>query len=411
MKVLQINFLNMFSTGNIMLNIARVTRERGHDAYTASKKTKDALANDNGFINHYYIGTRVENTFHRYFSWYTDLQDICSCWSTRRLIRHIEKINPEIIHLHDVVGWYLNIDILFKYLRKKNIPVVWTFHDCWALTGRCVNFDSINCTKWKTGCGECPQKYYMPGTRTKWDFSAWNWAHKKNLFTALERLTIVTPSRWLKGLTEQSFFAGKEVRVINNGINLSVFAPNYGELYQKYKPSGKKIVLGLTALWSERKGLKDMLRLAEDLSSDYQLVLVGTISYGKLPENVIHIERTQNQAELAELYTAADVYVNPTYEDNFPTVNLEALACGTPIVTYRTGGSPESVTDKTGVVVEKGDYEALKQAVMSVCERGKGKGKEKEFYTVACLEASMQYDMNARFNDYVDLYEEILSRK
>ena len=388
-----------------MLNIARVTRERGFEAYTASKRTKDALAKDNGIINHYYIGSRLENTLHRYFSWYTDLQDICSCWSTHRLIRHIENINPDIIHLHDVVGWYLNIDLLFKYLRKKNIPVVWTFHDCWAFTGRCIYFDGVACDRWKTGCGKCPQKHYMPGTRTKWDFSAWNWRHKKKVFTALERLTIVTPSRWLKGLTEQSFLVSKEVRVINNGIDLSVFSPTKNKFYQELKTSRKEIVLGLTAVWSERKGLTDIVRLAEELPNDYQLVVVGTVFGLQLPENVIHIERTQNQAELAELYTAADVYVNPTYEDNFPTVNLEALACGTPIVTYRTGGSPESVTDKTGVVVEKGDYEALKQAVMSVCERGK------EFYTDACIEASKQYDMNARFNDYVDFYEEILSRK
>ena len=405
MKVLQINFLNMFSTGNIMLNIARVTRERGYEAFTASKYTRDAILHDKGIVNHYYVGSRVENTFHRYFSWYTDLQDICSCLSTRRLIRHVEKINPDIIHLHDVVGWYLNIDVLFAYLKRKNIPVVWTFHDCWAFTGRCIYFDAAGCDRWKNGCGQCPQKRYMPGTKAKWDLSAWNWRHKKRLFSSLNNLTIVTPSEWLKNLTEQSFLAGKTVKVINNGINLEIFKPTKGDFYQQVKADGKKIVLGLTALWAARKGLKEMNKLAEELPTEYKVIVVGSVQDGQLSDRIFHIDRTQNQAELAQLYTAADVYVNPTFEDNFPTVNLESLACGTPIVTYRTGGSPESVTEQTGLVVEKGDYKALKAAVMTVCEKGK------EAYTDACLEAAKKYDMNARFNDYVDLYEEVLKNE
>ena len=402
MKVLQINFLNMFSTGNIMLNIARVTRERGYEAYTASKNTKDARLHDKGIVNHYYIGSRIENTVHRYFAWYTDLQDVCSCFSTHRLIRHIEKIKPDIIHLHDVVGWYLNIDILFGFLKRKKIPVVWTFHDCWAFTGRCIYFDAAGCDKWKTGCGRCPQKSYMPGTRAKWDLSAWNWRHKRRLFSSLDKLIIVTPSEWLKGLVEQSFLSAKSVKVINNGINLGVFRPVEGPFYQKVKADGKKIVLGLTALWAERKGLNEMNRLAEQLPDEYKVVVVGSVQEGQLSDKIFHIDRTQNQAELAQLYTAADVFVNPTFEDNFPTVNLEALACGAPIVTYRTGGSPESVTAQTGGVVEKGDYEALKAAVLAVCENGK------EYYTAACLESAKKYDMNARFNDYVDLYEEVI---
>ncbi len=387
-----------------MLNIARVIRERGYEAYTASKYTRDAILHDKGIVNHYYVGSRVENTLHRYFSWYTDLQDVCSCLSTRRLIGHIEKINPDIIHLHDVVGWYLNIDILFKYLKRKNIPVVWTFHDCWAFTGRCINYDAIGCDKWMTGCGNCPQKGYMPGTKAKWDLSAWNWRHKKRLFSSLNNLIIATPSEWMKGLVEQSFLAGKTVRVINNGINLAVFKPTYGVLYDQIVTHRKKFVLGISALMTERKGLLEMNKLAEQLPPDYLVIVVGTINI-PISDKILHINRTQNQSELAQIYTAASVFVNPTQEDNFPTVNLESLACGTPIVSYRTGGSPESVTDQTGVVVEKGDYEALKAAVIAVCENGK------EAYTDACLESAKKYDMNARFNDYVDLYEEILKNE
>lgn len=197
----------------------------------------------------------------------------------------------------------------------------------------------------------------------------------------------------------------KTAKVINNGINLEVFKPTVGEYYVRVKADGKKIVLGLTALWAERKGLNEMNKLAEELSAEYKVVVVGSVQEGQLSNKIIHIDRTQNQSELAQLYTAAEVYVNPTFEDNFPTVNLEALACGTPIVTYRTGGSPESVTEHTGIVVEKGDYEALKAAVIFVCEKGK------ETYTYACIEGAKKYDMNARFNDYVNLYEEILKNE
>ena len=384
-----------------MMNIARVTRERGYEAYTASKYTRDAILHDKGFVNHYYIGSRLENTFHRYFSWYTDLQDVCSCWSTKRFIRHIERIKPDVVHLHDVVGWYLNIDVLFTYLKKKNLPVVWTFHDCWAFTGRCINFDYIGCNHWVDGCGKCPQREYMPGTRARWDLSPWNWRHKRERFNVIGNMTIVTPSNWMKANVEKSFLGGKMVVVINNGIDLSVFKPSIGFLYESIISHKKKCVLGMSALITTRKGIAELNYLANQLPSDYMVVVVGT-TQEELSERIFHIERTQKQSELAQIYSAADVLVNPTLEDNFPTINLEALACGTPVVTYRTGGSPESVTEKTGIVVEKGDYEALKAAVMTVCEKGK------DFYREACLEASKQYDMNAGFNDYVDLYEEIL---
>ena len=402
MTILQINFYDIFSTGNIMLNIARVSRERGHQAYTASKWVKAAVDRKRNDPYHYYIGTRMENTFHRYFSWMTDWQDCSSVCATKRLIRRIEKINPDIIHLHDIVGWYLNINILFKYLKQKNIPVVWTFHDCWAFTGRCIYFDAVGCDRWKTGCGNCPQLNYMP--KTWWfDQSAWNYRRKKNLFTSLDKLTIVTPSDWLKELTEQSFFAGRNILVINNGIDLSDFYPRTnGGYFDKFKRLNKKIVLGVAGTWSVRKGLDALIRLSNELPEDYHVVVVGTD--GDYGDRISTIACTHNQSELAELYSVADVYVNPTIEENFPTVNLESLACGTPIVTYRTGGSPESVTELTGVVIEKGDYEALKAAVISVCKKGK------DYYTSACLKVAKKYEMNARFNDYVDLYEDILKK-
>lgn len=404
MKILEINNMDMFSTGNIMLNIARVARSRGHEVLTASKMCRMSTDRHRNDPQHIYIGNRIGNTIHRYWAWMTDLQDTGSAISTFNFLRKINKFNPDIIHLHDILGWYLNIDILFKHLNKLNIPVVWTFHDCWAFTGRCIYFDMINCLQWQTGCGHCPQKEYMPGT---WwfDHSAWNFKRKKKLFTSIQNLHVITPSEWLANLTKQSFLKGYPISVINNGIDLNIFKPTNGSIYKKLRSENRKIVLGVAGTWSKRKGLDTFIQLSEDLPQEYKIILVG-LSQDALPPKckITAITRTHNQEELAQIYTAADVLANPTLEDNFPTVNLESLACGTPIITYRTGGSPESVTPKTGIVIEQGDYESFKSAIMKVAE-------EKDIFSSEnCMIRAKRYDMQDRFNDYVDLLEQ-LARK
>lgn len=403
MRVLQINNTDMFSTGNIMLNIANAATERGNETWTISKYTRTSTLQNKRNLNHIYVGNRVEHTIHRYFSWITDLQDFGSNIATYKIIRIIKKINPDIIHLHDLVGWYVNIGLLFNYLKKINKPIVWTFHDCWAFTGRCIYFDAIGCNNWRKGCGNCPQLDYMPKS---WFFdnSAFNWNRKRRLFTSCDNITIVTPSEWLKELTRKSFLNKYRCVVINNGINLNVFKPTYGKTYHKLKKDNSKIILGVASTWSKRKGLDDFIRLSNELHDGYKIIIVGLEQTETNNGRIYAIKRTTNQEELAEIYTAADVFVNPTTEDNFPTVNLEALACGTPIVTYKTGGSPECVNEKNGLIVEKGNYGALKAAIYKILERNKGA------YTEACIEKAKEYDMNERFNDYVNLYEEILNR-
>ena len=401
MKVLQINMTDMFSTGNIMLNIAKKTRERGHEAFTVSKKTRMSLWQNRKDPFHTYLGTRAEHTIHRYFSWITDLQDYGSVIATYELIHKIKKINPDIIHLHDIVGWYANIGILFKFLKRYNKPVVWTFHDCWAFTGRCIHFDAAKCDRWKNGCGNCPQISYMPKS-WYFDLSAFNWKRKKRLFTSINNLTIVSPSKWLKLLTDNSFLSRYRSIVINNGINRDIFKPTKGKMYDELKRLNKKIIIGVASTWSTRKGLNDFIELSKRLPDNHQIILVGISPEELNCDRIIAYKRTTNQKELAEMYTAADVFANPTMEDNFPTVNLEALACGTPIVTYLTGGSPESVDEKTGIVVEQGDLEHMQMAILSVIKNGK------EHYSNACIEKSKNYDMDARFNDYINLYEDII---
>lgn len=403
MKVLQINMTDMFSTGKIMLNIAQKTREQGHEAYTVSKKTRMSLWQNRKDPFHIYMGTRTEHTIHRYFSWITDLQDYGSVIATYELIHKIKKINPDIIHLHDIVGWYVNIGILFKFLKKFDKPIVWTFHDCWAFTGRCIYFDSVNCNRWREGCGNCPQINYMPKS-WYFDLSAHNWRRKKRLFNSIENIIIVCPSLWLKELTGKSFLSKHRCLTINNGIDLDVFKPTKGQMYDELKRLNKKIVLGVASTWSTRKGLNDFVKLSTMLPDSYQIVIVGISPEEINNDKIIAYRRTTNQKELAEIYTAADVFANPTMEDNFPTVNLEALACGTPIVTYRTGGSPESVDANTGIVVEQGNVGHMLEAILHIVQNGK------EHYCNACTEKSKNYDMNARFNDYVDLYKEILKQ-
>lgn len=404
MNVLQINNTDMFSTGNIMLNIARITRERGWAAWTISKYTRTSLRQNREDKFHYYVGNRIEHTIHRYFSWITDFQDFGSHIATYEIINIIKALNPDIIHLHDLVGWYINIDILFRYLKKINKPIVWTFHDCWAFTGRCIYFDAVGCNKWEEGCGNCPQLDYMPKS---WFFdnSAFNWRRKRRLFTGCENLTIVTPSEWLKELTKKSFLNKYRCLVINNGINLNIFKPTFGDTYHKLKKDNSKIILGVASTWSKRKGLDEFIRLSEELPDNYKIILVGIEQTEVDNKRICAIKRTTNQKELAEIYTAADVFVNPTTEDNFPTVNLEALACGIPIVTYNTGGSPESIDKETGIIVEKGNYLALKAAIDIVLEKGK------DACTKACIEKAKEYDMNECFNDYVNLYERIIKSK
>jgi len=307
--------------------------------------------------------------------------------------------------LHNIHGYYLHVGILFKYLKNKTIPVVWTLHDCWPFTGHCAHFEWVSCEKWKTECNNCPLTHIYPSS---WyiDNSKKNFYEKKSLFQGLENLTIVTPSLWLKGLVKQSFLKDYPVKVINNGIDLERFKPVETEIVKdKYSLTGYKIVLGVASVWDRIKGLDHFKQLSKLLYEDVRIVLVGLNKkqIQSLPQNIIGVERTESVEELTALYSCADVFVNPTLVDNFPTTNLEALACGTPVVTYDTGGSPEAVDEETGIVVEQGDIGKLLTAVNKILNHGK------EQYKSNCRKRAVQkYDKIERYQDYLKLYESIL---
>jgi len=317
---------------------------------------------------------------------------------TRRLISRLKRLKPDIVHLHNLHGHNANLNMLFKYLKKNpQIKLFWTFHDCWSFTGYCAYFDVAECDKWKFGCGNCPQK-----KQYSWFFdkSKRLYERKRMLFTGLD-LTVITPSEWLANLARQTFFKEYEIKVINNGIDLDIFKPTESDFREKYNLQSKKVVLGVAFNWEARKGLDCIIELSKRLLDNYQIVLVGTNDNidKQLPNNIISIHKTNNQRELAEIYTASDVFVNPTREENFPTVNMEALACGTPVVTFKTGGSPEIIDESCGSVVEKNDVDSLTNEIIRICE-------EKPYFKEACRKrAEDNFDKNANFRKYIEMYQ------
>lgn len=391
-----------------MYGISDYLSENQIENYTFSKYTKKSLKLSRE--NHFFVGNRIVNTLHRYFSWITDLQDYGTICGTFKLIRKIKEIDPDIIHLHDLVGWYVNIDILFDYLKKSKKKIIWTFHDCWAFTGRCIYFDSVKCEKWKNVCEKCPQKKYYPGTFF-FDNSKWNYQRKKKLFTNIKKndMIIVTPSKWLKKLVTSSFLKDYECRVINNGIDINIFSPKeetkIESIKKKYQiPKNKKILLGVASVWSKRKGLEDFKKITQLINEDYYIVLVGVdnkIIQNNNLTNCKMISRTDNREELACLYSMADIYLNLTYEDNYPTTNLEAISCGTPVITYNTGGSPEPIENNCGIVVEQGNIGDVNNAINTIILKQKK-------YRDNCLKKRNEFYYKNSYYNYLDLYKKIL---
>lgn len=402
MKLLQINStLNTTSTGRIAEEIGLRAIERGYESYAACYRLGDGGSSSNVLE----IGSSIDRYLHGIKTRVFDRHGFGSIGATGELVETIRKINPDVIGLHNLHGYYLNIEVLFNYLKEVQKPVVWTFHDCWPFTGHCTYFDRADCKKWKTECHHCPMKTYYPASYGL-DQSNRNFHEKKNLFTSLENLTIVTPSHWLKGLVKQSFLIEYPVEVIHNGIDLEVFKPGRKHLPESVRQIDRKIILGVASIWDDRKGLKDFLKLSEFISNEYQIILVGLDQkqIDSLPENITGIRRTENTKELASIYSAGDVFINPTYSDNFPTTNIEALACGTPVITYNTGGSPEAINSDTGTVVEKRDIKGLGDA----CQRFST--QEESLVSRNCRNRAIDlFGKNDRYKDYLNLYEKMLN--
>ncbi len=396
MRMAEINSCNFGSTGNIMLEIAEVAEKCGHTAAVCYPKSRvNAKKQKETDI---LIGSRLSRNLHLKLAEITGLNGCFSYFSTPDFLRKLNKFKPDIIHLHNLHNCYVNLPLLFGYIKKHNIKTVWTLHDCWSFTGHCPYFDIAECDKWKTECYNCPQ--YKEYPKSLFDNSKYMYRLKKKWFTGVKNMTIVTPSEWLASLVKESYLKDYPVKVINNGIDLNVFKPTESDFRKKYALENEYIVLGVASPWGKRKGLDVFSELAERLDDRYRIVLVGLAKEQKegLPPNIIGLERTANQTELAEIYTAADVFVNPTREENYPTVNMEALACGTPVVTFNTGGSPEIIDETCGMAVAKNDIDGICNKIIKICET-------KPYSEDDCLKRAESFDKNEKFREYIRLYE------
>ncbi|MBQ6575008.1 MAG: glycosyltransferase [Lachnospiraceae bacterium] len=362
-------------------------------------------------MNAYRIGQDMDVYIHGALSRLTDRHGFYSKRATLEFINVIEEFAPDIIHLHNVHGYYLNIRVLFEYLKKSDIRVIWTLHDCWAFTGHCSHFEYVGCTKWINGCYACEQLAEYPRSIGK-DNSQKNYEDKKELFTGFSDLTIVTPSQWLKARVEQSFLGQYHTVVVPTGIDTSVFAPVPEErrddnlvfrLRNSLNLRNKNVLLGVANPWRTRKGLMQFVNLSKLINERCVIVLVGLNDeqMGRLPESIIGIGHTDSVEELAALYSMADIYVNLTLEDTFPTTNIEAIACGTPVITYRSGGSAESIDDSCGIAVERNSVQGVVAAIDTILSQ-----KGMAYTTQDCVRHAMLYDKEVRFEEYIrEVYE------
>ena len=402
MKIAQINMIPYGSTGKIMLQIAETARKVGNEVRTFSTIPFDKVQKNT--INlpdeHFVFGSFQENKFHYYLGSLLGKNGCFSQSGTRQLINMLKEFQPDIIHLHNLHKFCINLPMLFRYIKRSNISVVWTLHDCWAFTGQCPHFTMVKCDKWKYGCYNCPQTKVYPKS---WiDNSHQMYVLKRQWFTGVEKMTIVTPSQWLANIVKQSFLKEYPVKVINNGIDLSIFKPTSSDFRERYGiGKDQYMLLGVSFGWGVRKGLDVFTELAHRLNDSYQIVLVGTDDTvdASLPKNVISIHKTQNQQELAQIYSEADLFVNPTREENYPTVNMESIACGTPVLTFRTGGSPEIPDESCGSVVECDDIDALEREIRRICT-------EHPYPKSACMKKAKSFDKKEKFEEYLKIYED-----
>ena len=402
-KLLQINpvvRLNT-STGRIMKEIGEIAQAAGWESYIAYSGARDGVPQHSSQLVP--VGNKLDLALHAVATRLFDAHGLVSRRATKQLIRRIREIDPDIVHIHNVHGYWLNYPLLCQYLRESGKPVIWTVHDCWLYTGHCYYYSAARCDKWQTGCGHCPQKRAFPASWI-FDRSARNWRDKQRAFGSLERLTIVPVSDWIRQEMAHSFLADKPFQVIHNGIDLDVFHPTEAGAE---RPNGT-VILGVAALWHEEKGVRDFVDLAGRLQDGEKLVLVGRMSEEQraaFPAGVEFIERTENVAKLAALYARATAFVNPTWQDNYPTVNLEAIACGTPVVTYRIGGSVEAVVEGTGFVVEQGDVQGLLDRVRELA------AEDRKTITERCRAHALQhFSKQERYQDYIRLYESLTTR-
>jgi len=400
MKVLQINSVcGVGSTGRIATDLYKVLEEHGHECVIAYGRENAPEG-----IKTIRIGSDLFVNIHGALSRITGKHGFYSAGISKKFIDHIKEYDPDVIHLHNIHGYFINIEVLFNYLKEANKPVVWTLHDCWAFTGHCAYFSYAQCDRWMNECYKCPQKKAYPASKLL-DNSRRNFNIKKELFTGLENMTIVTPSQWLSDLAEKSFLSKYPIKIICNGIDTNIFKPIANNLLRnKYNLRDKFIILGVANIWNQRKGLNYFIELSGMIDDNCIIMLAG-LNEGQikeLPNNIIGIKRTANIKELAQIYSAADVFVNPSVEETFGLVTAEALACGTPAIVFDSTPGVEIVADGCGYVAEMGNISAIRKLIDHVKKDGKA------FYSEKCIKrVNLYFRKDERYKEYVDLYRRL----
>ncbi|HBE42910.1 MAG TPA: glycosyl transferase [Bacteroidales bacterium] len=395
---------NRGSTGTIAESIGELVLKQGWKSYIAHGRFPRSSSSQ--IIR---IGSSLEILIHGITTRLFDRHGLGSCRATRVLIKKIEKIKPDIVHLHHLHGYYINIEILFNYLSNANLPTVWTFHDCWAITGHCCYFDYVGCQKWKTNCHHCPQKKEYPASLFI-DRSKKNFYLKKKLFTSVSNMMIVTVSEWLDSIVGNSFLADTPRKIIFNGVNVDLYKKTPLMKSQATKKSLKIgdgfMILGVANTWEERKGFNDFMRLSKRIGRNDFIVLVGLrkSQIKNLPNNVIGIIRTESMEKLRDLYAAADVYLNLSVEETFGLTTAEALSCGTPAIVYNATACPEVLDVNTGFVVNKNDIDGLLESIEGIRKNGK------EFYSSQCRERAIKYYNRVdRLSEYLEMYKQMIA--
>lgn len=393
-RILQINsVVGNGSTGRIAEEIGNLAIACGWESWIAYGRGKPTSKS-----NLIRIGNDFDIIWHGMQSKLFDRHGLASKHATETFINKIERIAPDIIHLHNIHGYYLNYPRLCEFLKEWGGPVIWTLHDCWPFTGHCANFQHSDCTKWKSECCKCTQVHTYPAS-LHMDRSRSNFIDKKKAFQQIiPQLSIVTVSKWLNSAVRQSFFSKANITTIHNGIDISVFKP-------VSSASMEPTVLGVAYVWTEKKGIDEFIYLRKNLPENYRIILVGLTQkqIRKLPPGITGIGRTANQQELARLYSNATVFVNPTKEETLSLTNIEAQACGTPVVCYATGGTPETISTETGALIPPGDKKALLDAVIKFIESPAKEVAE------ACRERAVRlFDQRDRFAEYINLYRSLV---
>ena len=364
MKVLLINSVcGIGSTGKIAGTLAEDFVKQGHEAVIAYGR--DGTVPDRYRPFAHRIGTDMDVKISALRTRLLDDHGFANEKATREFLKWADSYDPDLLWLHNIHGYYIHVGMLFDWIKSRpHMQVKWTLHDCWAFTGHCAHFTAAKCDRWKNGCHDCPEKGSYPASKVL-ECSRKNFIRKKAAFTGVPEMTIIVSSKWLGNLVQESFLGEYPVEVCYNTIDTDIFRPTPGDFRQKHGLEYKKLILGVASVWTERKGLFDFLELRKLLDDSHAIVLVGLTpeQMQTLPEGILGINRTNNARELAEIYTAADVFFNPTYEDNYPTVNLEAESCGTRVITYDTGGCAETIRRKDSTVIPVGAFHLLKERI------------------------------------------------